>query len=300
MSTQPYFRLPSVVGFVAIAWACAGPALTLVAQERAAAPAGEQAPGDAEGKQERKKRLDEMRRLAENTNVWHLRGAEKMPAKLVGEPVLRFDSQYYGAIDGTMWLYGTKGRPAAVQTVVCWRRPGFPKHEYCLVSLSDGLIEARWPGEREWSSTKPGVEMRELSKGLKPASTETERMRQMKEMVRRFTATRIDVGNIREENRALARQIHRYRDPESGLQDGAIFVFVANGTAPDFYLLLELRGPDLARATWNYGVHRTTTGELHVRLDGNEVWSVPLESNPGRDIYATYLHFFPRQQEPAR
>jgi len=76
MSTQPYFRLPSVVGFVAIAWACAVPALTLVAQERAAAPAGDQGPGDAEGKQERKKRLDEMRRLAENTNVWHLRGAE--------------------------------------------------------------------------------------------------------------------------------------------------------------------------------------------------------------------------------
>jgi hypothetical protein len=47
-------------------------------------------------------------------------------------------------------------------------------------------------------------------------------------------------------------------------------------------------------------MHRTTTGELHLRLDGNEVWSVPLESNPGRDVYDTYLHFFPRQQDLAR
>jgi hypothetical protein len=71
----------------------------------------------------------------------------------------------------------------------------------------------------------------------------------MKEMIRRFTSTRIDLGDIREENRVLTQPIHPYRDPESGLQDGAIFVFVANGTVPDFYLLLELRGPDLARAT---------------------------------------------------
>jgi hypothetical protein len=241
-----------------------------------------------------------MRRRAQSTKVWQLRGADKMPAELVAEPVLRFDSQFHRCVDATVWLYGTKGRPVAVQEVECYRRLDAPEYFYCLVSLCDGLIEARWPGEREWSSTKPGVEMRELPEGPKPAFTEAARMRQMKGIVRRFTATRIDVGNIREENRVLAQQLHRYRDPHSGLQDGAIFVFVANGTAPDLFLLLELRGPDLARATWNYGVHRTTTGELHLRLDGKEVWSVPLQSNPGRDVYDTWLFFFARQQEPGQ
>ena len=169
MSTKPYVRLPIVVGFVAFAWACAVPTLRAVAQDRAGDSARKQADDDAEGNQVRTKRLHDMRRLADCTNVWQLNGVKKVPAKLVGEPVLRFDSQYYGAIDGTAWLYGTKGRPTVVQTVVCWRRPGFPKHEYCLVSLSDGLIEVQWPGDREWSSSKPGVEMRELPKG--PNST---------------------------------------------------------------------------------------------------------------------------------
>jgi hypothetical protein len=199
-----------------------------------------------------------------------------------------------------MWLYGTKGRPVAVQEVVCHRLPGSPKFFYCLSSLSDGLIEARWPGDPDWSSTKPGVELRVLPDGPKPASTENGRILQMKELIRRFTATRIDPGNIREENRPLRRPIRRYRDPESGLQDGAIFVFVANGTAPDFLLLFELRGPDPGSATWNYGAQRVTTGELHLRLDGKEVWSVPWQFTPGRHVRDTWLFFFATRQEMGR
>lgn len=288
------FCIHTLVAVFLLAWVSSVLVLTVCGQAGRDPAGSEQAAGDAEGKQERTRRLEKFRRLAESTNVWQLRGAEKVPAKLVGEPVLRFDSQFHRVIDATVWLYGTKGRPVAVQEVECYRRPDAPEYFYCLVSLCDGLIEARWPGEREWSSTKPGVEMRELPKGPKPASTETARMRQMKEMVRRFTATRIDVGDIREEGRVLSQHIHRYHDPEAGLQDGAIFVFVANGTAPDLFLLIELHGPDLARATWHYGMHRTTTGELHLRLDGNEVWSVPLQSNPGRDVYDTWLFFFTR------
>ena len=41
----------------------------------------------------------------------------------MAEPVLRFDSQFHRVIDATVWLYGTKGRPVAVQEVECYRRP---------------------------------------------------------------------------------------------------------------------------------------------------------------------------------
>ena len=209
----------------------------------------------------------------------------------MAEPVLRFDSQFHRCIDATVWLYGTKGRPVAVQEVECYRRLDAPEYFYCLVSLCDGLIEARWPGEREWSSTKPGVEMRELPKGPKPASTEAARMRQMKGIVRRFTATRIDVGNIREENRVLAQQLHRYRDPHSGLQDGAIFVFVANGTAPDLLLTPRVvrSGPgprdlELRRAPDDHGRTPSAPGR-----QGGVVGSPTVQSGPGRVRYLAFL-----------
>ena len=145
--------------------------------------------------------------------------------------------------------------------------------------------------------------MSPLPESPKPATTEAARTRQVKEAIRRFTASRIDKwpwGDVRGECRVLSQPIHRYRDPESTIQDGSIFVAVGEGTAPDFFLLIELRGSDLEQATWNYGVHRTTTAELHLRLDGREVWSVPQESNPGRNVYATYLHFLLEQTGEGR
>ena len=39
-----------------------------------------------------------------------------------------------------------------------------------------------------------------------------------------------------------------------------------------------------------------TTGELHLRLDGKEVWMVPWQWVPGHNVYDTWLFFIPRYQ----
>lgn len=293
MKSLRHVQLLSFIGCVAVA--CAGRGRAFAAEDPPAV-----APADADAKQERKKKLEDMRRLAESTIVSSLAGKEKAPAKLVAEPVLRYDSQFHGIRDATVWVYGDKGRPLAVQKVEFYRAPYLTGYYYGLASLSDGLIETRWAGDPAWSSTKPGVEMQALPGGPKAAATPAGRLLQMKDQVRRFSATRINAGDIREENRLLSRPIHRYNDPAAGLQDGAIFAFVANGSNPDFFLVLELRGPDLARATWSYGQSRLTTGELRLRLDDKVVWSVPWEWVSGRNEYPTYVHFRPTQQESNR
>ena len=285
----------TVTAILALAYASGGPILALRAQDRTAAPGGEQAPGDENAKQERKKELDEMRRGTESTGVFRLRGADKTAAKVLPEPVVRYSDHLQQIADATMWVYGTKGRPVALQKVECYRRPGFLKYLYALFSLSDDLIEVRWPGERGWSSTKPAVELREVPGGPKPASTEAGRLLQMKEVIRRFAATKADMGDVHEEMRVLPRPVYRYRDPDAGLQDGAIFAFVVNGTNPDFLMLIELRGPDVTQATWNYAPVRMTAGILKVRLDGKEVWSVPGVFGLG-GTFDTWLFFFARQQ----
>jgi hypothetical protein len=168
-----------------------------------------------------------------------------------------------------------------------------------LFSLSDGLIEARWPGETGWSSTKPGVEMRLLPDAPKAAAADTGRLLQMKEAARRFAITMTGWQNRKDEMRLLPRPVYRYADPESGIQDGAIFAFVVYGTNPSCLILIELQGADVAHAVWKYGPRRTTDGGLNVRLDGKEVWSTDARvSSGGR--YDTWLYFFARQQERGR
>jgi len=259
------------------------------------APA-KQAQSEEAAKEERKKELDEMRRRAEGTSVFRVDGSNKTPAKIVAEPLMRSSDQVILAVDSTLWAYGTKGRPAAVQKVACYRHPSFPKYQYALFSLCDGMIEARWPGESGWSSTRPGVEMRVLPGSPKPADTATARLLQLKDLARRFAVTMTGWEHRRQEMRLLSRPVHRYADPEAGLQDGAIFVFVVNGTNPDCLILIELQGKSLDQATWKYGAVRMTDGGLNMRLDDKEVWSADWRvSSGGR--YDNWLYFHARQQQ---
>ena len=101
--------------------------------------------------------------------------------------------------------------------------------------------------------------------------------------------------NVREEVRLLPRPLHRYSDPGSGLQDGAIFAFATNGTNPDCLIVIELDGKELSRAVWKYAPVRMTVAQLSVRLDQKEVWSVPYVYAPAPGTLAAFdawLFFF--------
>jgi hypothetical protein len=269
------------------------------AQESGKPPLAKQAQSEEAAKQERKKELDEMRRRAEGTTIVRLDGSDRSPAKLVAEPLMRYSDQIILIMDATLWAYGAKGRPLALQKVECYRHPSFPKYLYALFSLSDGLIEARWPGESGWSSTKPAIEMRILPGAPQPAAKESGRLVQMKEALRRFAVTMTGWQDRKDEMRLLSRPLYRYADPGSGLQDGAIFAFVTYGTNPNFLILIELQGADVEHAVWKYASLRMTDGGLNLRLDDKEVWSADSRVNSsGR--YDTWLYFHARQQQRAR
>lgn len=291
-------HLRAAYGTLVLGWALGAPA-PVDAQERTDTAANP-APRRDDAKETRKRSLEDMRRRAEATQVLRLRDGERVPAKMVAEPVLRCSDEVRRVFDSTLWVFGAPGRPVAVQKTECWRgRPGFPKFGYCLASLCDDLVEVHWQGEPDWSSTKPGIELRELPGGPKPASAEAVRMVQMKDAFRRVSATIIDTPSVREEVRHLTRALYRYRDPERGIQDGAIFAFGSNGTQPDLLILIELRGPDLVHATWHYAPVKMTTSEVRVRLDGKEVRSYPLQWKPVRNDYDIWIAFFPSRNNPS-
>jgi hypothetical protein len=106
----------------------------------------------------------------------------------------------------------------------------------------------------------------------------------MKELAQRFTAHEVLNNGQRFELRLLIRPAHRYDHPKSGLIDGALF-FLARGTDPEVVLLIELVAKDSSPRGWQYGLASIASAELHVSLDGQEVWQTAAGNGRASDPY---------------
>ena len=101
-----------------------------------------------------------------------------------------------------------------------------------------------------------------------PAAKEAARLRQIKEIARRFTAHEFwDPENSRFELRLLVQPVHRYRDAAGEIQDGAMFV-LAHGTNPE--AMLADRG---CRPDYGEGSLAVWTGANEQRRDCTPSWT---------------------------
>src|SRR6202043_2352576 len=115
--------------------------------------------------------------------------------------------------------WGGPGSPVCLQKVESY--PPVPTNwTYCLASLSSGLVAAEWRGGRRWTATKPGVDLRPCDDAPQPAANKTGRIRQMKDLARRFSVRSSEGTNRSEQLRLMPQAIHRYDDREHGLEDG--------------------------------------------------------------------------------
>jgi hypothetical protein len=237
------------------------------------------APDAAEVKKQREVRLVKMREQAETFRVARIVNGERHTERPRPEPVFRYADQPRGFLDATLWCWEAEGRPLALAKVemATWpnKQPA-ARWSFCMTSLAESPIEMGFRGRSILRPEKPGVELRPLKGGPVPGDKPAERLRQMREIVARFKAT-IHVPSLEtaEEMRVLATPIHRYGDADSVLQDGVLFGLTTNGTNPDMFILIELRGDKKSRREWHYGIAKMTADEVHVRLDDSEVWSSP-------------------------
>ncbi|MDR3634756.1 MAG: hypothetical protein P4L84_13210 [Isosphaeraceae bacterium] len=226
---------------------------------------------------------DEMRRHAAQVEINALSQGQRRPLERVAEPLMRYSDPARGAAKGALWAWGTVGRPAAiVEMEINPSRPRSSQWVHGVVSLSPELIAASWTDGRQWKASRPGLLARPVPDAPAPAASKPDRLRQMKDLARRF-GVREDAGTVRGkiQLRLLPTPIHRYEDPRSGLQDGAIFVF-ATGTNPETLLVLESRSERSGPGAWCYGLARVSGCALTAELDGREVWSQE-EANPPHD-----------------
>lgn len=198
------------------------------------------------------------------------------------EPVYRFDDPARKFSDGTVWLYGKSGRPAALVTFSLERaRDGHLQWVEELTAISPGKFEAGLPttvGPRTWATDRVETPAKPLTPAPAPADDAVRRLRQMKEIARRFRAYEFWSGQGTDEHaqgeryelRLLPQPIHRYSDPASGIVDGAIFLF-SYGTNPEIALVVEARRDGKGAPSWSYSLGRIAAARLLVRLDDREV-----------------------------
>lgn len=234
------------------------------AQEVAASDRDEGA-SDAE-----KKSLSIARRHVAQLKLRVLDGDGEMAAP-VERPLLAYGDPTRTASHGTLWAFGAKGRPDAFMEL--WQGTDTQHFWYQSVMLAgDRGVVLDLPDGRKWQPPSGKIARMLIDDADPPSANASGRLRQLKSLAQRFTAYEIgDPDRARFELRLLVQPVHRYEDTEHGLRDGAAFVF-AHGTNPEVLLLIEASGKPAAEPRWRFSAFPSSSAELHVELDGKEVW----------------------------
>jgi hypothetical protein len=267
---MPGFTLAVFIGFTA-AFLMAG--LRPIAAQQTVNAKNKQA-DDADEKPEIKARLKRMRERATSIKMWVQTGDERKPLDAKHEPLFRLVDPTRDYPDGTLWAWPAKGRPAALVTLSVMSNAQPPRWLYEFASLSDNKVGADFgPDFARWSALVPGWEPQAFRDSPAPADSDSVRLRQMRDLARRFKAVEFLPTHI--ELRLLPQPVLRYADPRAGQLDGAVFLF-CHGTNPEIILTIEAKQDADKAALWQYGFARNSIAGLRVTLDDTEVWTRPL------------------------
>lgn len=219
------------------------------------------------------------------------------PIEMLPNPLLTFGDATRNNEAGTLWAWGKSGRPVAFLELYRNVGNGQP-WAHALTLTSPELIQLKAPTGHRWTPKKSHFALKDVPDSPAVGSQPAVRLRQMKDISRRFEAHEFwDPNNSRFEMRLLVQPVHRYQHDATKLIDGAVFV-LAHGTNPELLVQIEAQGTAQS-PRWRYSLARLGSAEMHVLLDGREVWTEP--RTPGVLGQATdpYWLFMARPPSPA-
>lgn len=242
-------------------------------------------------KEERAARVEHMKRAAKGYAIAPGSDSAKK-LTLVEEPLLRFDDQVTGVVDGALFVWLLDDRPEAAASV--WiRKTGHEFHEF--QSLADSALTASARDREWWAPAKAGVERKPLPAAPPPADTAARRLNQMRASAREYAATVRTSEKDQQELRLLPQPVHRYGRADGAVVDGAVFAY-CKGTNPEVLLLVEAVKNGKA-SEWQYAFARMTSRGCEVRRDDKVVWTAPRVTGNGSPT-DTYFNVVQRYQGP--
>jgi hypothetical protein len=166
-----------------------------------------------------------------------------------------------------------------------------------LVATSDVPVSTVIGGQGQWTPRVTDFKLMPILDIGAPAESESGRLRQMKRFARTLSAGSEWKGQ-RFELRLLPTEVYRYADSESGLVDGAVFVFAVDNN-PEAILFVEAHrgeaGPG-APALWKYALAQLSAASLTFRRGDNEVWAVPRSSYSRNAAHLAFERTVPKDR----
>ena len=156
---------------------------------------------------------------------------------LVPKPILKWSNPVRGSVHGDVYVWTLKGRPEVVCSFLEWFQP-IQSKEVELHSLSLGPLVADRPDNLSWTTNQAGVELKPIPDAPAPAATPSQRLRQIRELAKDFTAHQVTPTGVDYEMRLLLQPIYHYEGTEGDLIDGALFAIV-HATDPEVFLQIE-------------------------------------------------------------
>jgi len=207
----------------------------------------------------------------------------KSPLPLLDRPVLRYSNPVGLSSDGAtlLWLAGKRPVAAVAFSI---RRPNNAVYRECT-SLWSEPLDCQQDGKNVWSPKKGGLLAQRLNDAPAPAATEARRLSQMRDIAARFNVTwHHSRTDERTQLHIMPAPLYRFAAQEDGILDGALFAFAITND-PEMLLLLEaVRDQPEATPYWRYAFGRMSSLKEVVRLDDQEIWSVPhFHSDPNDD-----------------
>jgi hypothetical protein len=216
---------------------------------------------------------DRLKQAAAHMDRCQMRLAEE-PNRVVSrssQPLLTYGDSARQNKNGTLWAFGVEGRPLAFLELYQGNQKT-PLWVHAVTLTGERRVTLATPASGEWRPGSTQIEPTPVPVAPAPEDRPAARLRQMKEIARRFTAHEFwDPDNSRFELRLLVQPVHRYKEEAASILDGAAFV-LAHGTNPEVILLIEAHGAQPDQSQWRYSLARLGSAELHVELDGREVW----------------------------
>jgi hypothetical protein len=214
---------------------------------------------------------------------------------LVAEPILQWSQPVRGGADGAVFVWTEEGQPIAIGTFFIWPTDDGKQgvtHE--LHSLSQLPLVAAWHNRR-WTPPKDSIVWNPVPDAPKPGTSAEQRLRQMRDLARQFSAESHDKDDRKWDLRLLPRPIYRSdvdrksqpAAAERDVLDGALFGFV-EGT--DLEIVLSIRAAKTATGhRWEYALARMSDFRLAVRHGETAVWEVDRASfdNPRVAYYCS-------------
>lgn len=225
------------------------------------------------------------------------------------EPVYIWSNQVRDGSYGAVYIWTVRGRAEAIGTIFSLPTDGpsgrGPDRDLCheLHSLSTSVLDvSRSPRANRWTPRAPGVRVAPIAGAPAPARSAPQRLAQMRDLAREFSATTRDMNQRQWDLRLLTQPVYRYESTDPDVLDGAVFVFVSSaGTDPEVILVIEAREPAAGGApVWHAAVARFTDLTLWVRHKGTVLFTADPIPLGGIDQDGQYrYHVFKDRVIPA-